>query len=293
MKSRYFLAMALISSTFISTSPARSQDVPDDNIPNGNFEIWANGLPAGWGGLVIPGYETVSQSDQAKMGESALHGVTLPAIMGEGAMPCILITAKSDPQDPMNFSPGFPYTQRPASLTGYVKTNLKPNDTLMVIAAFMRGEDSVGGGLMLFTTNSAGYTKFTIPLQYSNEIMPDTAIVAIMMGSESAAPGSEFWIDALSFSSEVADVEYANRASSLEVVYGGNRYVQATFHNTEPVHTKLEVLDVNGRIVETLHDGIAGSSSVRWQTERVNSGVYLMKLTRPTGVVTKKVFVAH
>ena len=203
------------------------------------------------------------------------------------------ITAKADPQDPMNFTPGFPYTQRPSSLTGYVKTNLKPNDTLMIVAAFMRGEDSVGGGLMQFTTNSAGYTKFTIPLQYSNEILPDTAVVAIMMGSEAAEAGSEFWIDGLSFSSEVADVEYENRASSLEIVYGGNRYVQATFHNTNEVQTKLEVVDINGRLVEKLHEGLAGSASVRWNTERVPSGVYMMKLSRPTGTVTKKVFVAH
>ena len=293
MKLRYFLPMALLASTIISTSPAHSQDVPDDNIPNGNFEIWENGLPAGWGGLVIPGYESVTRSDQAKTGESALHGVTLPAIMGEGALPCILITAKADPQDPMNFTPGFPYTQRPSSLTGYIKTSLKPNDSLMIVAAFMRGEDSVGGGMKIFTTNIGGYTKFTIPLQYSNEMMPDTAVVAIMMGSEVAEAGSEFWIDALSFSSEVADVEYENRAASLEIVYGGNRYVQATFHNTNEVQTKLDVVDINGRLVETLHEGLAGSASVRWNTERVPSGVYLMKLFRPTGTVTKKVFVAH
>lgn len=293
MTLRNILPMALLASTFIAASPARSQDVPDDNIPNGNFEIWENNLPNGWGGLVIPGYESVTRSDEAKKGESALHGVTLPAIVGEGAMPCILITAKSDPQDPMNFTPGFPYTQRPASLTGYLRTDLKPNDSLMIVAAFMRGEDSVGGGMKVFTTNSSGYIKFTIPLQYSNEIWPDTAVVAILMGSEAAEAGSQFWLDDLSFSNEVADVAYENRASSLEVSYVGNKYVQATFHNTNEAQTKLEVLDVNGRVVETLHEGLAGSASVRWQTSGVASGTYLIKLTRPTGVVTKKVFVAH
>jgi hypothetical protein len=113
------------------------------------------------------------------------------------------------------------------------------------------------------------------------------------MGNSTVEAGSKFWIDDISFSNEVADVEYANRAASLEVVYGGNRYIQATFHNTNAAPSKLEVIDVNGRLIETLHDGIAGSSSVRWETARVPSGVYLMMLTRPTGVVTKKVFVAR
>jgi hypothetical protein len=291
MKLRYFLPMALLASTI--TTASAQQTTPELNIPNGNFEVWDNGLPAGWGGLNIPGYETITQSEDAKSGESSLHGVTLPAIIGEGSLPCIVMTAKGDVEDPMNFTPGFPYTSRPSSLVGYLKTSLKPNDTLTIVAAFMHGEDSVGGGLIQITSNSNGYTKFTVPLQYSSDYMPDTAMVAIFMGSEAAAPGSEFWLDDISFSSEVADVAYENRESSLEVVYGGNRYIQATFHNTDAVDTKLEVLDVNGRIVETLHEGLAGSASVRWQTERVNSGVYLIKLTRPTGVVTKKVFVAH
>lgn len=292
MKLRYFLPMALLATTLIRTASAQST-TPEQNIPNGNFEVWDNGLPAGWGGINIPGYETVMQSENSRTGESALHGVTLPALFGEGAMPCILVTAQADPEDPTNYTPGFAYSSRPASLTGYVKTNLKPNDTLTIIAAFMRGEDSVGGGLIQITTNHLGYTKFMVPLQYSNNIWPDTAMVAIMMGSEAAEAGSEYWIDDLTFSSEVAGVEHENRESSLEVVYGGNRYVQATFHNADAVDTKLEVLDVSGRIVETLHEGVAGSASVRWQTDRVLSGVYLMKLTRPTGIVTKKVFVAH
>ena len=285
--------MALLSLS-TTVAPLRAQQpTPEINIPNGDFEGWEAGLPTGWGGLNIPGYETFTQSEDAKSGSLALQGVTLPAIFGEGTMPCILVSANPDPNDPESFIPGFAYSGRPASMTGYIKTDLKPNDTVTIVAAFMRGEDSVGGGLIQIAQNHSGWTKFTVPFQYYNDVLPDTAAVAILMGSENAAPGSKFWIDDLSFSQEVADVEYENRAASLEVTYGGNRYITATFHNREAMQTTLEVVDVNGRTVEVLHNGLAGSASARWSTERVPSGVYLVKLTRPTGIVTKKVFVAR
>lgn len=285
--------MALLAITTTTIDPALSQNLPEHNIPNGSFEEWSDGLPYGWGGMNIPGYESVMQSDDPHTGGLAVHGVTLPMPVGEGTMPCIIMTARPDPTDPTSFIPGFPYSSRPASLTGYIKTDLKAGDMVTIIASFNRGETSVGGGLLQIAANHSTWTRFTVPLQYTDTEWPDTAIVSIMMGNGTVEAGSKFWLDDISFSQEVADVEYANRKASLEVVYGGNRYIQATFHNTDAVQTKLEVIDVNGRTIETLHDGVAGSSSIRWQTSSVPSGVYLIKLTRTTGVVTKKVFVAR
>jgi hypothetical protein len=293
MKLRYIIPMALLAITSNNITPASAQGLPESNIPNGGFEEWVDGLPYGWGGVNIPGYESVSKYEEPRSGGLAVHGVTLPMPFGEGTMPCMLMTATPDPNDPTSFIPGFAYSARPASLTGYIKTNLNAGDMVTIIASFNRGENNVGGGLLQITANHSTWTKFTVPLQYSDSEWPDTAIVTIMMGNSTVEAGSKFWIDDINFSNEVADVEYPNRAASLEVVYGGNRYIQATFHNTEAVQTKLDVIDVNGRFIEALHDGVAGSSSVRWETDRVTSGVYLLKLTRPTGVVTKKVFVAR
>jgi hypothetical protein len=293
MRLRYIIPMALLAITSTATSPASAQNLPESNLPNGGFEEWVDGLPYGWGGVNIPGYESINKYEEPRSGGLAVHGVTLPMPFGEGTMPCMIMTATQDPNDPGSFIPGFAYSAKPSSLTGYIKTDLKVGDMVTVVAAFNRGEAYVGGGLLQIEANHSTWTKFTVPLQYSEDEWPDTAVVTIMMGNTTVEAGSRFWLDDLSFSNEVADVEYANRAASLEVVYGGNRYIQATFHNTNAVLTKLEVVDVNGRVVETLHDGIAGSSSVRWETSSVPSGVYLIKLTRPTGVVTKKVFVAR
>ena len=79
----------------------------------------------------------------------------------------------------------------------------------------------------------------------------------------------------------------------LTINYVENKFVEICFFTEEPVQTTLEILDVSGKVVTTLHEGESGSAGVRWNTSRVMRGVYYARLTRPEGVVSRKIVIMH
>ena len=56
-------------------------------------------------------------------------------------------------------------------------------------------------------------------------------------------------------------------------------------------NVELSIFDINGRLVETLvhskHD--AGNYNVVWNASNISSGVYFVKLTASSEVITQKV----
>ncbi len=62
--------------------------------------------------------------------------------------------------------------------------------------------------------------------------------------------------------------------------------------NVEVTHVlQLHVYDINGRLVETLVDGIVnpGVNKIEWNATNIASGVYLLRLTTINNVYTKKI----
>lgn len=77
----------------------------------------------------------------------------------------------------------------------------------------------------------------------------------------------------------------------LQVTYNQPRYVDICFYIQEPVEATLEILDVSGKVISTLHNGITGSAGVRWNASTVKRGIYYARLTKPDGVVSRKLTV--
>ncbi|TDI80831.1 MAG: T9SS type A sorting domain-containing protein, partial [Bacteroidetes bacterium] len=67
------------------------------------------------------------------------------------------------------------------------------------------------------------------------------------------------------------------------------------FRLEEPVDVLLEVIDIHGRKIYTLLDGmVSGDQSIPWNGEKTNgdelsSGIYFVRLTTPKQYVVVKV----
>jgi hypothetical protein len=83
------------------------------------------------------------------------------------------------------------------------------------------------------------------------------------------------------------------KQDELQINYTDSRFVEISFFHDEPVNTTLEILDVSGKVVATLLDGEAGSAGIRWNSATVSRGVYFARLTRPQGVVSRKIVIMH
>lgn len=79
----------------------------------------------------------------------------------------------------------------------------------------------------------------------------------------------------------------------LQVTYNQPRYVDICFYIQEPVDATLEILDVSGKTVATLHQGLTGSAGVRWNASKVSRGIYYARLTKPGSVVSKKLTIVN
>ncbi len=69
-----------------------------------------------------------------------------------------------------------------------------------------------------------------------------------------------------------------------------NPVTQISFELTEIAHTQLDVFDVTGRNVAQLIDETkpAGRHTVQFDASHLSTGVYVYRLTTPTGILTRK-----
>ncbi len=105
-------------------------------------------------------------------------------------------------------SMGFPYTARPDSLTGYAIYDIKPGDTAIIGAFFMKNSNLVGVTLFPFTGNMSNYTYFSQPiLWFLPLITPDTVIVfSFSSNPDKPVPGSILILDDINFKSNSGTV---------------------------------------------------------------------------------------
>lgn len=190
----------------------------DCKVPNGSFEDW--GLlgvydePYGWGSFnqgALFGYPvSVSRTTDAYGGTYAIRiendtftdpGTGLPDTLNGTA-----ITGWTLFNDVM----GFRFRGKPYKLRGYYKYFPAAPDTMQVIAAFTRWNDSTASadmlGIGIFTASSlsSAYAPFDVFIFYYPQytgLLPDTCIIALLSGGTyRPQPGSALYIDSLTFS---------------------------------------------------------------------------------------------
>ncbi len=286
MTNRYSLFTALL---FTGMS-ALAQD-----LPNGGFEEWANGVPTGWSANNIGPLSLfpVTQSADAHSGSSAARGEVLPPPSGS-----------QDPYAPVLQNLGAAISSNPGALTGWYKFDATTAVTQFAVSITLldAGSGFVGIGLLTITDEASGYTQFSVPIDYGfgNGNPAVSAVVSIGLGAEGENPGVGSWF-------VVDDLALTTGTSVQELDLGG---VSVGQPYPQPVASELsipvelasaqvlilEVLDTRGSRVAVLFNGMlaAGAHTLSWSPETtLANGPYVVRVRGAYSTTTRLVTVQH
>ncbi|MEX1132987.1 MAG: hypothetical protein WEC15_07170 [Flavobacteriales bacterium] len=226
-------------------------------IPNAGFENWLDqgGYldPVGWltyNDVVTPGgwpAITVEQGSPGAVG--AYHAVITTVSVPLGPTIQGWISAGTS-----GSNAGFPYTARPAMLTGQWQYGIQPNDTSQIQLALSKwnsstqSSDGIAWGAMEVTGNLSTWQSFAVQLSYLSPDIPDTAYIQIVSSINFSAPiaGSFVKVDDLAFTGTVGMDEQLGRSNTK--VYPSP--ATDILHITSSEPGALLLFDANGRQVQ-------------------------------------------
>jgi hypothetical protein len=267
----------IVSALAVLTAPVLAQ------IPNPGFETWSGGEPTGWVSSNINGIVTnVTQSTQSHSGTYALKGDVVP-----------FFTALLAPviQSGLN-ARGTPYTQRPASVTGYYKFTPQGGDRFGVNVVLYHGGSegtAVATAALAITAGASSYVQFNAPFVYHTSDIPDTVILQFqIVGPVTGTDyhlGSTFTLDDLAFAGSAGVEEDARLIPidlQLQQNYPNPFNPTTTISYSLPARSDVSVIvyDLLGRAVATLAQGVdgPGTRSVSFDGSALTSGTYLCRL---------------
>ncbi|HEY0978179.1 MAG TPA: T9SS type A sorting domain-containing protein [Flavobacteriales bacterium] len=238
-------------------------------VPNGGFETWMdnNGIqdPQGWITLnetgSFFGLELAAQGMPGAVGTSYLE-LTTGQVEGLGVIPSMAFAGTVTEDDVID---GFPFAQRPEALVGQLKYAPVGEDVASILVALTRwdaGSDSriaVASGTLFVEDNTADWSSFTIPLDYLDGTMPDTASITILASSgNGAAAGTVFGIDDLQFTGGLTSIDERQGTDPLVLLPNpADQQVQVLART--PLQY-IEVLAADGRCVRTLRTNSSHST---------------------------------
>jgi len=178
------------------------------NIPNGSFENWED-VSLGFypddypQNSITDDFEegaTLSRVTDAQSGTYAVYLKTgIDPVNGDTAVAYILMGEFGE------FGPGggVPYTEKPDSFSGWFKYDVVAGDTAIALLIFWAEDSIISMNSYSFTGIQSTYAKFTFPIFYMVDSMPDSMLIAFASSNAlneiGEQPGSELYVDNISF----------------------------------------------------------------------------------------------
>jgi len=247
-------------------------------IPNAGFESWEDHIdyiePSGWMTLneIMFMLEEEPSVEQISPGHSGTYAarITSVDVPGLGIYPGLMITG--DPETGME---GFPYAQRPVSLTGMWKVDVPTGDMASVNVLLSRWDpliedrEIIAYGSLEVQGTVSQWTEFTVALDYFEPGVPDSASIAIFSGQFDGVAGSSIWIDDLAFTSSTSINEAAEaRIQVYPIPTRDDLVVEA-----EGVFRHLALHAMDGRVV---WERTAAAQRVVADMSGLPTGAYLL-----------------
>ncbi len=250
-------------------------------VPNGDFEQWTNGSPAGWSTNNFVTV-TITQTSDAHSGSSAVKGTNV--LFNSTVVPPLLLSGALG-------QTGFPISQRYSNLTGYYKFTAVGSDLLDIVVGMWKNGQAIGVGGSFYNPASS-YTFFSLPITYVNNEVPDSCLITITIAnntSDTTHAGSAFYLDDLAMNSNATAVKDNTHPLmfKLQQNYPNPFNPTTTIDFEIPVRENVSLLIYNtlGEKVRTLIDGprSAGHYQVSWDGRDLNgnnvsSGIYLYRI---------------
>jgi hypothetical protein len=166
------LIISIIAIIFSATSMAQ------DSIPNNDFENWySSTTPYNWETTNIflpPGIATCTQDSNAYNGNLAIRLEMIK--VDEFLIPGVATLGHVEFN---SVSGGIPYTDKPNSMSGFVK-HPEHGDSVFVAIQFFKNGQIIGSGTWGTSDSIPAYTSFSAPIQFFSNENPDTMNIILL-----------------------------------------------------------------------------------------------------------------
>lgn len=271
------ILFAVLASVTIS---ANSQ-----TIPNNGFETWAITPPApfesaeGWAGG-----PSISKSTNAHSGSFALKLETAvftnPNNGETDTISGNAFTGTPGMGPGMPGTPGFAFTNRPDSLTGWYTYSTSGNDANEVRVILSRWDaitlqrEEIANTVFSCNPNDI-YTRFSFPIQYNNINTPDTAAIEIRSSNspmEAPVLGSILLVDDLEFTSaDQTGFSHISNSPSFRIFPNpANDFLNVSSRNNE----KIKIINAVGQTMELIQ--LNANSITNISTSNYSNGIYFI-----------------
>jgi hypothetical protein len=229
---------------------------------NGGFENWNTSI------FEYPQYY-LSNSNYQLLYSGYSSNATKVADAQSGSFAVNLLTTVIGPDtmfayiangDPGSMEGGIPYTQKPATLTGYYKCNIPVGDTAIFLVVFKESGLPVSMDIYKFAGTQSGYAPFTLLLNIPALANPDTVIIGAASSNAfvfNGIPGSMLQLDNISFTGVLSQPAQLN--GSFET------------WNTNNIH-KPDQWAIGGDTSFRTTDAASGAFAIEMTTEAFSSG---------------------
>lgn len=263
------------------------------SFPNGGFENWTNqGTyedPQYWTGMnmmsMFGAEETAIKSNQAHSGTYALKLITSVSDIGnDGEMdtlPGILMLGTTDILNGTGTS-GYPFIHRPDSLVGWYKLTSPDNDPFQLQVSTTKWNSGNGSQETIGATYyqgqpSATYVRFSVPIVYADNSLPDSIQAYIGNASNGSGAGNELYLDDLSFIyNSTAGIQ--EQAAQIRI-FPNPVNTQLSIQSDQPIQ-QLAVTDLQGKQIFAVK---TNNEYYQLETGDLIPGVYFCKLNFSNG----------
>lgn len=271
------------------------------SFPNGGFENWTNQVtyedPQYWSGMnmmtMFGAEETAIKSTQAHSGTYALKLVTSVSDIGsDGEMdtlPGILILGTTDILSGTGTT-GHPFIHRPDSLVGWYKLTSPDNDPFQLQVGFTKWDAGNSSQETIGATYyqgqpSATYVRFSVPITYSDNSLPDSLQAFIGNASNGSGAGNELYLDDLSF---VYNSTAGLEEQTAQIRLYPNPVSSELFIQSDQPIQQIFVRDLHGKQVFELN---TNTEHYQLETGDLTPGVYFCELHFSNGSSQRLKFV--
>lgn len=290
--------ITLLCATFFSVF-AQAQ------IPNASFENWTTVTKEGVTYHDVTGWytpnianvfnnepEMATQTADAYEGASALKLSNLPNKYSMSASAFSMIEGAKD-----EFIDKFPVTGKVTSLKGFYKYDFTgEHDSCGIYLLLFRNGINIGYGEFIGSSKVSEYSPFSVPVQYFQDSIPDSASINIYTSRGDFHEGSVLHVDAFSFTTVNTSLREQTKPRVSVSIFPNPVFGTAgiEFELMQPGTTSVEVYNVLGALVHVLTPNgyfEAGKHRLDWNTSNFPEGMYFVKITQDTAETTMKVLI--
>lgn len=279
-------------------------------VTNGDFETWTAVDPTGWQSTnsILAGFgfaanvtkETTSPyagTNSAKLQTNPYTFITttyvVAGVLTNGTISVNMAAATAA------VNGGKPFTQRPASFTGYYKYTPGTGDVCMMNAFISKTnggvKDTIGYAQFSNTSTVGSWTQFSATFTYNPLYVsetPDTIQISLFSSNPMAAiSGSVLLIDNLDLEGGTLGINKYNLLSSINVFPNpASDFINVYFNQETKNSTSVSVYNLVGKKIKEIVLP-AGTETSSINIRDLNKGMYFIQILSGKDKFTKKIFI--